>query len=391
MAGPFLSLKERDRRYALVRRLMNDRQMDGLVFTPNTGDWDNFQPDLRYMTCVGGNGMAAAAVFPSAGDPIVAVREARRVAWWRDAQEWVKDVRHPPGFHWSRFIIEALAEKGLRNGRIGVVGLDSVLREPEGTVSHGLFRSLMAAFPNTHFESATDLMYTARKRKSAEEIALMSTAQVCAEAVSQALRANARPGVSEHTVYAEMVAAHIRAGGELPTMMLFYADRKMWQTQLAPAYRKLESEDIILIEADTKFFGYTSQAVDTVSLRKFTAQERTLLDISINCFHGLLDAMRPGRTYAELIAEWQRLAKQRQTKAGRTMGHGLGLGQDVPLTTPDGDGQALVVEEGDCFVLKPWVSDEQDTMSVRVGGLVVVEAGGARRIGQGNLEPAVVA
>jgi hypothetical protein len=50
----------------------------------------------------------------------------------------------------------------------------------------------------------------------------------------------------------------------------------------------------------------------------------------------------------------------------------------------------LIVEEGDCFVLKPWVADEQDTMSVRVGGLVVVEAGGARRVGQADLEPVVV-
>jgi Xaa-Pro aminopeptidase len=137
-----------------------------------------------------------------------------------------------------------------------------------------------------------------------------------------------------------MVAAHIRAGGELPTMMLFFADRKMWQTQLAPAHRSLGPEDIIMIEADTKYFGYTSQAVDTVSLRKFTPQERKLFDLSISCFHALLEAMRPGRTYAELIAQWQRLAKKPETKAGRTMGHGLGLGQDVPVTMPGGDGMA---------------------------------------------------
>jgi Xaa-Pro aminopeptidase len=324
------------------------------------------------------------------GQPVVAVREARRVAWWHNAQEWVKDVRHPPEFRWSRFLVDALTEKGLRHSRIGIVGLEQVLRDPEGTVSHGLHRNLTAALPDAHFESATDLMYAARKRKSAEEIAVMEKAQDCADAVSQALRATARPGVSEHAVYAEMVAAHIRAGGELPTMMLFFADRKMWQTQLAPAHRSLGPEDIIMIEADTKYFGYTSQAVDTVSLRKFTPQERKLFDLSISCFHALLEAMRPGRTYAELIAQWQRLAKKPETKAGRTMGHGLGLGQDVPVTMPGGDGHGLIVEEGDCFVLKPWVADEQDTMSVRVGGLVVVEAGGARRVGQADLEPVVV-
>jgi Xaa-Pro aminopeptidase len=189
MTGFGLSIGERDRRYALVRRLMKERQLDGLVFAPNTGDWDNFQPDLRYMTCVGGNGMAAAAVFPLEGQPVVAVREARRVAWWRNAQEWVKDVRHPPEFRWSRFLVDALTEKGLPHSRIGIVGLEQVLRDPEGTVSHGLHRNLTAALPDAHFESATDLMYAARKRKSAEEIDVMEKAQDCADAVSQALRA----------------------------------------------------------------------------------------------------------------------------------------------------------------------------------------------------------
>jgi Xaa-Pro aminopeptidase len=391
MSEPVLSIEERDRRYARVRHLMNDRQLDGLVFAPATGDWDNFQPDLRYMTCVGGNGMAAAGVFPMQGQPVVAVREARRVAYWRDAQEWVKDIRHPPGFRWARFIIDAMAEKGLGSGRIGIVGLNGVLREPEGTISHGLFRGLAEAFPKAHFESATDILYAARKCKSAEEIALMTVAQECAEAVSQALRTTARPGASEHFVYAEMVAAHIRAGGELPTMMLFFADKTMWQTQLAPRHRKLEHDDVIMIEADTKYFGYTSQAVDTVSLRKFTPEERNLLDISIDCFHGLREIMRPGRSYADIVREWGRFARQHEAVAGRTMGHGLGLGQDAPLTVPDGDGQGLMVEQGDCFVLKPWISDAQDTTSVRVGGLVVVEKGGARRVGRGDLEPAVIA
>jgi Xaa-Pro dipeptidase len=391
MPEPILSIEERDRRYRRVRNLMKDRKLDVLIFAPATGDWDNFQPDLRYMTCVGGNGMAAAGVFPFEGQPAVAVREARRVAYWRDAQTWVKDVRHPPGFRWARFIIDAMAEKGLGTGHIGIVGLDSVLREPEGTVSHGLFRSLAEAFPKAQFESATDILYAARKCKSAEEIALMTAAQECAEAVSHAVRATARPGISEHSVYAEMVAAHIRAGGELPTMMLFFADKTMWQTQLAPRHRKLHPNDVIMVEADTKFFGYTSQAVDTVSLRKFTPDERRLLDISIDCFHALLKAMRPARSYADIIREWEKFAKARNAVAGRTMGHGLGLGQDGPLTMPKGDGQGLMVEKGDCLVVKPWISDEQDTMSVRVGGLVVVEKGGARRIGGGNLEPAVIA
>ena len=61
----------------------------------------------------------------------------------------------------------------------------------------------------------------------------MRRAQVCADAISEAAREAARADVDEHDIYAAMMAAHVRAGGETPTMMLFSADRRMWQTHLA--------------------------------------------------------------------------------------------------------------------------------------------------------------
>ena len=79
---PF-SLEERDRRYTAVRARMAARGLDYLLIPHNTGDWDNYQPDLRYLSCIGGGGMAAALVFPLSGTPVAAVRESRRAAWWR--------------------------------------------------------------------------------------------------------------------------------------------------------------------------------------------------------------------------------------------------------------------------------------------------------------------
>ena len=72
------------------------------------------------------------------------------------------------------------------------------------------------------------------------------------------------------------------------------------------------------------------------------------------------------------------------------MGHGLGLGQDGPLTTPSGDAGGLQVEEGDVLVLKPWVSDRDDAVSVRVGGTVVVGRNSARQLGRCGLMPLVI-
>jgi Xaa-Pro aminopeptidase len=364
--------------------------LDCLIVPHHTGDWDNYQVDTRYLTLIGGGGTATALVFPLEGEPIAAVREARRIDWWRAAQDWVTDIRSPPQFRWAPFFAAALREKGLEDAAIGVVGLADVLRDPEGTMSFGEFSALREALPRAHFRSATDLMAKLRKRKSAEEIVMMEQAQICADAISGALRSTARPGVSEHEVYAAMTAAYIRLGGELPTMILFSAAPKLWQTQLLPTFRQLAGGDILLIEAEAKYAGYMAQAVDTVSLRPFSAAEERLIAVSEECFHMLLTELRVGVSYASLIERWEAFARRAGCRAGRTMGHGLGLGQDAPLTTPGGKAGGLDVEEGDCLVIKPWISDVDDQISARVGGTVIIGRDGARRLGTAALRPHLV-
>ncbi len=386
-----LSLGERDRRFAAVRSRMSQMGLRALLFAPNTGDWDNFQPGLRYLTSVGGGGTAAAGVFLADAAPVVAVREGRRVPWWKEAQDWVSDVRFPVDMRWSRFFLDVLEEHGIDSGRIGVAGLGAVLREHEGTVAHGTMLVLAAALPGVKFESAEDLMHDVRKRKSGEEIQALEASQILSDAVRTSLRNHARPGVSEGTVYAGLHQSYLSGGGEMPTMFLFAAEPRMWQTHLLPnSKRLLCKEDVLIIEADTKYLGYTAQAVDTVSLRPFTSIERRLFDISTECFHLILQAMRPGCPYSELVRLWDKTARSAGLKAGRTMGHGLGLGQDGPVTRPAGDAGALIVEAGDCFVLKPWISNADDSISARVGGLVIVEEKATRRAGKMELGPYVV-
>ena len=173
-----LSLGERDRRFAAVRSRMSQMGLRALLFAPNTGDWDNFQPGLRYLTSVGGGGTAAAGVFLADAAPVVAVREGRRVPWWKEAQDWVSDVRFPVDMRWSRFFLDVLEEHGIDSGRIGVAGLGAVLREHEGTVAHGTMLVLAAALPGVKFESAEDLMHDVRKRKSGEEIQALEASQI---------------------------------------------------------------------------------------------------------------------------------------------------------------------------------------------------------------------
>jgi Xaa-Pro aminopeptidase len=159
----------------------------------------------------------------------------------------------------------------------------------------------------------------------------------------------------------------------------------MWQTHLLPRFRRVQKDDVLVLEAEAKFFGYIVQSVETVPLRPLSRIETMLLDVSQVCFDAILEAMKPGVAYADLIALWEKTATRAGCQPGRTMGHGLGQGQDIPLTTRGGKAGGSIVEEGDCFVLKPWVEDEAGTISARVGANVVVEASGAIRLTRPDL------
>jgi Xaa-Pro aminopeptidase len=110
-----------------------------------------------------------------------------------------------------------------------------------------------------------------------------------------------------------------------------------------------------------------------------------LLDISQACFDAILAAMKPGTAYADLIALWEKTASGANYQPGRTMGHGLGLGLDGPLTTRGGKAGGAIVEDGDCFVLKPWVEDRAGTIAARIGANVTVESRGAVRLGRADM------
>jgi len=379
---PGFSLAERDRRYQAVRHEMAARGIECLVAPQNTGEWDACQPDARYLTSIGGGGTAVAAVLPIDGPPIAIIRDSRRTEFWKLAQDWVTEVRATVDGRWGEALVRALRDSGCERGTIGIAGLSGVLRNPDGTVVHNEYAALREGLPDVTIVNATDLMHDIRMVKSAEEIAMIERAQVCADAISEAAFATARPEVTEHELYAEMMAAHIRSGGEVPAMMLIGIGAAPNQTYLLPTFRALEASDILICESEIKYGGYMAQSIESLCLGPPPAAYSRLYDASLECFHMLLDAARPGVPYAELIGRWEDHMKSRGFVASPTMGHGIGLGQDGPSTRPGGDAQGRTVATGHCLILKPWATSADGKHAIRAGNSVVVEENGARQLGR---------
>jgi Xaa-Pro aminopeptidase len=388
---PKFSVAERERRWGRVRELMRASGLDAIIGFPNQSHWDQFQADIRYLTHIGGHQTEAAVVFPLSGEVTAFVRGGNEVEWWGIAQDWVKDIRQTRRT-WADPVIERMKELKFDRARIGVSGLSGLLRAPEGSVVNGMLEKVKAAFPDARYENATELVQDARSVKGKEEVAWIERAAGILDKVVEAILAKARVGVMENEVVAEIWRTIIANGGDYPSMTHWGAGKGVpWACRIAP-HRKLEAGDMINTELEAKYGGYIAQTIQAACLGRIDRDLKRAFDVSVEIFDDLVNFMKPGVTYRQVIAHYQQRVREAGCIPKGMLLHGRGIGEDRPQVTGEADIGYTTAQytmhldiplvEGNVMVLKPgaMVSDAPD--SIRCGDTVVIEAKGARRLGK---------
>ena len=199
-----LSLAERDRRYALIRAALSERNVDALIVTGS---------QLFYLS--GGLPGEIAGLLPTDENEAFAA-----VISWRylvdipkqvmlDAQDWVTELRSArspaPG------LIERLKELRLENGTIGYAG-------PLSFQAHS---GIMKALPSVELVEVSDILNNARTLKSGEEIELIDRANQVFNAAITAIHETARPGMLGREVVQIGMNAMMDAGGDIDSAFSF--------------------------------------------------------------------------------------------------------------------------------------------------------------------------
>ncbi len=395
---PTFSLAERDRRWTRVRDVMGRAGLDAIIGLPNSSHWDQFQADVRYLTQIGGNCTEAAVVFPVEGEVTAVLRSETDIAWWSLQQDWVSDLR-PSRRAFGLPIGERLHELGLTRGRIGVSGLEGMVRAPEGVVPWTLLERLRQQLPEATFVNATVAMQQARTVKSSEEVEFVRKASALAEAAVDRMLELARPGVPERRIYGAMIESMISGGGEMPTMILWGAGRRPPWPHRMLTDRSLQQGDIVNNEVEARWAGYIGQVVAPFSLGPVDPTSKRVFDASVRIFEDLRSFMRPGVRFVDIHRRYVSQVQAAGFEPGAALMHGRGLGDDFPLMwghRPVED-ESLALEEGMVFILKPaafpqggadtLVEDgEVVELALRAGDTVVVTAEGAQRLGKRPLE-----
>lgn len=383
---PSFTMAEHDRRFGRVQALMAEMSLDCLVAPP--ADAYEPQANSRYLTQVGGLQGAAWAVVPAGGSETSILGSEREHKMWRANLVWPVDMR------WSNkpvdLLIERLRELGLERGRIGYTGMHN---RPEGLIPFRVWERLQREFPSATFVEATSVLDRSRVVKGAEEIAVVQRIVDADEAAIERMIEVARPGVEEAEVWLAMAEVMSRHTGDFPARLALgsnHAESNSSNNMGLPI--AMEDGGILSQEIDARLQGYRAQCNHGILVgTKNAGAYREAMDGAIVTFHELVAWVKPGRTVAEFLAEFTRLAETHNGTGYSVTMHTTGLGFDRPRVGPgpmvsDGDWQ---IQPGWTFTIKTHVRNNTSGLVGMIGEPVVVSESGARRTGHRELRPVV--
>jgi Xaa-Pro dipeptidase len=339
---PQLSLRERDRRWAAVRADMHRRGLDAIVLWGWPTMWDFCTANARYLCPVGGNAEFNVVVFPAEGDPTCFVYMPTFVEGWKEAQDWVADVRARSG-PWADTVAARLKQLELGNARIGMDGLAGPL-DADGWLPHSVFARLKELLPEAHLLDLGDMLEQVRAIKSEEEIAVLDRAARLGDLMMQACREAAKPGVKECEVYARMLQAMLADGGEEPTLFLWASGRFPPQHPFRmPTTRPLERGDLIICEIHPKYGGYFTHVERTFCLGEPEKKQREIYDGCIAAYERGLKLFGPGVKISEAMGAVRETIDARKLGICEAGIHGHGL---ASLEYPRYRHHALKADQG---------------------------------------------
>jgi Xaa-Pro dipeptidase len=363
--------------------------IDLIVGFPNSHKFDSFQASTRYLTGIGGNCAAVGVVFPESGEVTAIVSPDQHPDYLRAVQDWVTDIRPvSPGWAYAPPYVDRLRELGVRDARIGVIGLSGNTRYAEGSASYGLITAIQQAFPRSEIVNATFLMDEARYVKSDEELDFIQRATQLAERALDVLRAEARPGLTERALIGRMLGRMVEDGCDLPTMILWSAGWPQPPTNhYQPTGRELRAGDILATELEARWAGYVGQRTQMGFLRPKLGQipppYQELAELQKVALEQCYELLRPGHTIGDLVAACSDVTRGTQFTC-RILMHGKGIGDDAPIAIYGARDKRMSdwpIENNACFVIKPMVMRGEREQFVYWGDTVVATPQGARRLG----------
>ncbi|MCO6455042.1 MAG: aminopeptidase P family protein [Pirellulaceae bacterium] len=194
-------------------------------------------------------------------------------------------------------------------------------------------------------------LYRLRRRKDADELALMQKATLATEQMYLRAREILEPGISELEMFNQLQAAAV---DELGEMLTGTGNDYQCGSRGGPPRRDrvAEAGELYILDLGPAFRGYFADNCRTLAVT--SADHRQLEAWSlVTAVFGLVEReVRPGKSARELFQQAQMLLDTAKTgRFDHHLGHGLGLfPHEAPHLNPHWDDR---FEQGDVFTVEP--------------------------------------
>jgi Xaa-Pro aminopeptidase len=393
---PTLSLTERDRRWANVRKLMRERGFDGLLVA-------GFRSREMYETYISDDYNEGCVIFPLEGDPVVITWAYLRVMRARWSQErgttlWVDDYRVATS---GTGVAEVFREMKLAEASLGVVGLSSQApTEIYGAIPANFWAELTAALPKARWQDISEEFSHLMLVKSDEELAQVRYAARAAEAACKVIAEVAAPGVGEEVVFAEGTAEMLRhgIGVRYPVIVMNSGPHTLswgpprWTTS-GEAPRVLQRGDLMQAELMPLCGNQEVQVQMTVALDPLDDTNKQCERVALASYAAGIKALKPGMAFADLLAAMEEPLKSAgcwgytplvhsvgpHFLAGRTLVNQDQVKLDVRYAGANAARQRqAILQPGMVFAFEPNACI--GTHRVNIGGTVIVTATGCEEL-----------
>jgi len=393
---PTLSLAERDRRWARLRELLRELDLNGVLIA-------GFRSREMYECYVADDYNEGCVVFPLEGDPVIITWAQLRVMRMKYSEElghplWVEDIRIAAS---GAQAADVVREKRLTQGRLGVVGLSSqVPTEMYGAIPAHFWNEFLGALPDLDYVDISEEFSHMMLVKSGEELAQMRYAARAAEAACRVIAEVAAPGVGEEVIFAEATREMLRFGIGLryPMIVLNSGPHTLswgpprWTTRAEPP-RILARGDLVQAELMPLCGNQEVQVQMTVSLDPMSETNRVCEGVARECYAAGVRAMRPGLAFADLVAAMEQPLKDSGCWSYTPLVHSLGPHFLMGLSTVNTEGidlgirfvappttrkRSAILQPGMVFAFEPNAC--LGTHRVNIGGTVIVTETGCEEL-----------
>ncbi len=359
---PRFSNTEFINRYARVRAAMREAGLSALVLHGTSGSYQEIHFLSNFVVT-----REAMLVFPLEGEPTMFVQYYNHLPTARRVSS-ISDIR------WGETDIAAstannLHERSLEQCQIGIIS----------TLPLKQYETLRKRLSGATFVDFAAQMQQIRLIKSNEELMFLRKGAEFSDLAIEALKHEARPGITEHELVAIVESAYLGLGGK--NHIHYMATTPMLNPDVCvPAQqqsnRRLEKGDVLITEISAHYHGYPGQILRPFAIGSppTPAYER-MYDVAVEAYRRIAEVIRDGSSIEEVLDAAEYIHACGYTIYDDLL-HGFGGGYLPPILrtrkTSTKTLPSFIFRENMTIVIQPNIITPDEQMGVQVGELVRV-------------------